>query len=355
MDSKSSFILKDCVDYDRSKGSVIILDQTKLPSQELYIELSSIDQIVEAIVKLRVRGAPALGVVASLGISLVISKKDFSNVEQLIVCFNDYYQKLIESRPTAVNLKNGLDRVKEALNSSVERGLDLNGIKCELINEAIQIKNEDIEANIKMAEHGLSLIKHNYRILTYCNAGHLAVSRFGTALSPIYLGHKKGYNIHVFSCETRPLLQGSRLTMYELNRAGVSCSLICDNMVSYMMQSGEIDCVIVGCDRVAKNGDVANKIGTSMVAILAKYYNIPFYVIGPSSTLDHFADCGKDIIVEQRAKEEVTDLFFKESVAPKGVDVKNPAFDITSAELITAIITENGVYKYPYNFMSKDK
>jgi len=201
-----------------------------------------------------------------------------------------------------------------------------------------------------ISEHGLSLIRDGFGILTHCNAGPLATSRYGTGLGSILLGHERGIRLRAFCCETRPLMQGARLTAYELARAGVDCTLICDNMASAVMQQGKIDAVFVGCDRVAKNGDTANKIGTSGLAVLAKHYGIPFYVFCPSSTIDPECETGADIEIELRSPEEITQLYFQNPIAPNGVNCYNPAFDVTDSSLITAIVTENGVYNAPYGF-----
>jgi len=214
--------------------------------------------------------------------------------------------------------------------------------------EAEQIKTEDIEMCRAISAHGLSLIRDGFGIMTYCNAGPLATSRYGTSLGPILLGHERGMDLHVYCCETRPLLQGARLTAYELLQAGVDCTLICDNMASIVMKEGRIDACFVGCDRVAMNGDTANKIGTSGLAVLAKYYGIPFYVCCPSSTIDPECASGASIEIEQRAPGEIKEMFFEKPVAPAAVKCYNPSFDVTDNSLITAIITEKGICKAPY-------
>jgi methylthioribose-1-phosphate isomerase len=253
------------------------------------------------------------------------------------------------SRPTAVSLMVTLDRMERCYYQAEEEAKDksdfetIRFIRERLTAEARAIKLEDIQKCLAIAEAGFSLLKPGMGILTYCNAGHLAVSRYGTALSPIYYAQQKGYMPKVYSCETRPMLQGSRLTAYELTKAGIDVTLICDNMAADVMSRGKIDIVFFGCDRIAANGDVANKVGSSMLAILAKHFGIPCYSIGPSNTIDYNTPTGKDIKIEERASFEVTDMYFDKPVAPKGIKVYNPAFDVTPAELLTGIITEKGI------------
>ena len=242
-----------------------------------------------------------------------------------------------------------LDRMERCYYNAVEEAKDLASdaamkqIKERLTAEARAIKLEDVAKCLAISETGFSLLKPGIGILTYCNAGHLATSRYGTALGPIYLAQQKGYMPKVYSCETRPMLQGSRLTAYELTKAGVDVTLICDNMAADVMQRGKIDIVFFGCDRIAANGDVANKVGSSMIAVLAKHYGIPCYSIGPSNTIDFNTKTGNDIVIEERPAFEVTDQYFDKPVAPKGIKVYNPAFDVTPADLLTGIITEKGI------------
>ena len=259
------------------------------------------------------------------------------------------------SRPTAVNLSWALDRMtvlfkqwiagKDKISST-----DFQEIKTLLRVEAVRIKGEDIEMCKQIARHGVALIASGSRILTHCNAGHLAVSRYGTALAPIYLAQACGLNPKVYADETRPLLQGARLTAYELMRFGVDTTLVCDNMAASLMSQGMIDMIMVGCDRIAANGDVANKIGTCGLAVLAHYYKIPFYVLGPTSTFDPHTPTGKDIVIEQRSASEVTDLHYIHRMAPEHVGVYNPAFDVTPAALVTAYVTEKGVFRQIQDF-----
>lgn len=341
----------DSVDISEDNSKLIILDQTLLPNKEEFLEIDSLEKLTDAIVKLRVRGAPALGVAAALGIAVILYRSKSKSFEELAAEFKLISEKLTDTRPTAVNLKWAIEKIKSkfyevAIKSSNNRDEIISAI----IDEAHLIKQSDIEMCEELAIRGLTLLKPEMGILTHCNAGHLAVSRLGTALAPIYLGNMKGYNLKVFAGETRPLLQGARLTAYELSKAGIDVTLICDNMASLVMSQGKIDAVMVGCDRIAANGDVANKIGTSSLAILAGYYNIPFYVLGPESTIDSNTPSGEKIVIEERPEFEVTDLWYSQKMAPERIKVYNPAFDITASNLITAIITNKEIYKYPYNF-----
>ncbi len=322
--------------------TVVILDQTQLPGKEVYVTLSSPEAVWDAIYKLKVRGAPAIGVAAAYGIYVCVRKIDTLDNSVFMNEFGKIKRYLASSRPTAVNLTAALDRMESVLVAhpfaSVREWKEL------LYKEAVSIREEDAAACLRIGENGLRLLRPGMGILTHCNAGHLAVSAYGTALSPIYLGQERGYRFKVFADETRPLLQGARLTAYELRKAGVDVTLICDNMASIVMRKGWIQAVLVGCDRVASNGDVANKIGTSGLAVLAHYYGIPFYVLGPMSTIDPSCPNGDSIVIEERGAEEVTEMWYKQRMAPEEVKVYNPAFDVTPHELITAIITENGIF-----------
>lgn len=338
-------------DYDDL--ALVILDQTMLPGEEVYKSLHTPEEIKEAIWKLRVRGAPAIGVAAAYGISICMQSSSAGSYESFMEEFSGISDLLESARPTAVNLSACLRRMKDRLQKRT-RGNNGEVIgnpydwKLILREEAQKIRDEDAAACRKIGENALTLLKPGMGLLTHCNAGHLAVSEYGTALAPIYLGQERGYNFHVYSDETRPLLQGARLTSYELHRSGVDVTLICDNMASTVMRQGRVTAVLVGCDRVAANGDTANKIGTSGVAVLAKYYGIPFYVLGPVSTLDFDCPDGNAIKIEERPAEEVTELWYEKRMAPEGVKVYNPAFDVTDASLITAIITEKGIARPPY-------
>lgn len=329
------------VGVDFEDNALIILDQTQLPVREEYLRLRTPQEIWEAIYHLKVRGAPAIGVAAAYGIAVCAQR--FSEP-----CFDDFYRHFLQikdylasSRPTAVNLFMALDRMERCVSQSKEASLA--EIKYNLQKESEAIRAEDAAACRSIGEWGLTLLKPGMGLLTHCNAGHLAVSEYGTALAPIYLGQEKGYNFHVFADETRPLLQGARLTAFELQKAGVDVTLICDNMASVVMKKGLVQAILVGCDRVAANGDTANKIGTSGVAVLAKHYGIPFYVLGPTSTIDMDCPNGDAICIEERKPEEVTEKWYSERMAPKGVEVYNPAFDVTDHQLITAIVTEKGI------------
>lgn len=329
---------------NEQKDALVILDQTRLPGKEEYLTLTMEEEIRDAICKLKVRGAPAIGIAAAYGIYVCCNKMETDSSDRFYAGFQRIKERLASSRPTAVNLAAALERMESAL--LAHRSQPVAAIKQALLQEAEAIRAEDAAACRKIGEHCLSLLRPGMGILTHCNAGHLAVSEYGTALAPVYLGEERGYRFKVFADETRPLLQGARLTAYELQKAGVDVTLICDNMVSSVMQKGWIQAVIVGCDRVAANGDAANKIGTSGVAVLAHHYGIPFYVLGPTSTVDLQCPDGKSIVIEERAPEEVTDMWYARRMAPEGVRVYNPAFDVTPHELISAIITEKGII-YP--------
>lgn len=330
---------------NETKDRLIILDQTLLPNFVEFLELHRVEDIWEAIKKLRVRGAPAIGVAAGFGIYLAIKDSDATTYEALEQEFLKHKNYLATSRPTAVNLFWALDRMELKLKEL--KGLSIDKIKKGLLNESEAIFAEDQQMGIKIGEYGLSLLKPNMGLLTHCNAGGVATSGYGTALAPMYLGHEKGYNFKVFADETRPLLQGSRLTAWELDQAGVDVTVITDSMASFVMKQGKIDAVLVGCDRIAANGDTANKIGTSGVAILAKEYGIPFYILGPTSTIDLETKTGDDIEIEFRDADEIGHGFGIRT-APKTVKGFNPAFDVTDAKYITAIITEKGIIKPPF-------
>ena len=334
------------VGLNEAGDAMVILDQTLLPEREQYIELVEKEDIWDAIFKLKVRGAPAIGIAAAYGIYVCSLRFDADTYDSFYTSFKQCKDYLLTSRPTAVNLKFALDRMDQVVQTHQQSGVA--EIKRALRREADCIREEDAAACRKIGENCLQLLKPGMGILTHCNAGHLAVSEYGTALAPIYLGQERGYQFKVFADETRPLLQGARLTSYELQKAGVDVTLICDNMASSVMQKGWIQAVVVGCDRVAANGDTANKIGTSGVAVLAHHYGIPFYVLGPTSTIDLQCPDGCSIVIEERPAEEVTTMWYSHRMAPENVKVYNPAFDVTPHELITAIITEKGVVYPPF-------
>ena len=329
---------------NESKDKLVILDQTLLPEEEKFLELTTPEEIWEAIKKLRVRGAPAIGVAAAYGLyvaSLAINTDSAETFRGEVQNIKDY---LASSRPTAVNLFWALDRMMARLESETGTVAELKAV---LLAESEAIFTEDQEMGRAIGEFGLSLLKPGMGLLTHCNAGGLATSGYGTALAPMYLGHEKDYNFKVYADETRPLLQGSRLTAYELHKAGIDVTVICDNMAAMVMKEGKIDAVLVGCDRIAANGDTANKIGTSGVAILAKEYGIPMYILGPTSTIDMETPTGAEIEIELRDSDEIG-MGFGKRTAPEAVKTYNPAFDVTDAKYIDAIITEKGILRAPY-------
>lgn len=330
------------VAFSEAGDAVIILDQTQLPARETYVSLRTAEEIWEAIYRLKVRGAPAIGIAAAYGIAVCMSRFEGTDKALFMQEFKRIKAYLASSRPTAVNLTAALERMERTLMGKADGSVG--DWKALLMEEALAIREEDAAACRRIGENALAFLEPGMGILTHCNAGHLAVSEYGTALAPIYLGEERGYNFKVFVDETRPLLQGARLTAYELRRAGVDATLICDNMASLVMSKGWVRAVVVGCDRVAANGDVANKIGTSGVAILAHHYGIPFYVLGPTSTIDTRCATGADIVIEERDPKEITDMWYAHRMAPDGIKAYNPSFDVTPHELISAIITEKGVY-----------
>ncbi len=344
---KQELLSLKTVSLNKYSDTVIILDQTQLPEKETYLYLTSPEDVWDAIYHLKVRGAPAIGITAAYGIYICSKQIETDSYTIFLGKFNEIKNYFASSRPTAVNLMTALNRMEKVIISSPDKKVP--EIKQLLRIEAEAIRAEDAEACRKIGEYGLSLLHPNAGILTHCNAGHLAVSEYGTALAPIYLGQEQGYSFKVFADETRPLLQGARLTAYELQRAGIDTTLICDNMAASVMQKGWIQAVLVGCDRIAMNGDVANKIGTLGVAILAQHYNIPFYVLGPTTTIDFSSSNGSSILIEERKAEEITDMWYKHRMAPKNINVFNPSFDVTPNNLITAIITEKGIVYPPYN------
>lgn len=329
------------------QDEMLILDQTKLPEELEYLEMSCKEDVWSAIRKLQVRGAPAIGIAAAYGIYVTMRENSADCFESFYADFIKAKEYLNSSRPTAVNLSWALNRVDHMLRDNQEKNID--ELKALMFQEAEDIRTEDEEACQSIGANGLTLLKPNMGILTHCNAGVLATSQYGTALAPIYVGHEQGYHFQVFADETRPLLQGARLTAWELMQAGIDVTLICDNMAATVMKKGWIHAVIVGCDRMAANGDMANKIGTSAVAILAREYNIPFYVALPTSTIDLETLSGEDIEIEERSGDEVTQMWYEKRMAPQDIRVYNPAFDVTDARYITAVITEKGIARPPYN------
>lgn len=337
----------DNVILSPDKNSVVIIDQTLLPNKLAYITLSKAEDLYEAIVKLRVRGAPAIGIFAGFASYVLAKQIDTEDYEVFSQTFFKNTAYLNSARPTAVNLDWALRRMDGVVRANSQK--TVSEILLLLEKESMAIREEDIAMCTAISENGLKVLKDGDSILTHCNTGPLATSRYGTAMGPILLGHERGLKFKVFADETRPLLQGARLTAFELQKAGVDVTLICDNMASLVMKNGWVQACFVGCDRVAANGDTANKIGTSGVAILAKHYGIPFYVLGPTSTIDLDCPTGDDIEIELRAPEEIREKFYLEPQAPSEVKCYNPAFDVTDHNLITAIITEKGICYPPYS------
>lgn len=334
------------VRLSEDEKSVVILDQTKLPNHEEYLDLEDAESMWNAIKLLQVRGAPAIGVFAGYALAVLAGQIADLPRKEFLEMLQKQADYLNSSRPTAVNLSWALKRQMEKAEKCKEN--DCHEIARTLIQEAKRIDAENLEMNRKIAEYGVTLIKDGDGILTHCNAGYLACLGYGTATAPMYMAQEKGMHIHVYSDETRPLLQGARLTSFELAKSGVPVTSICDNMASLVMKEGRIQAVMVGCDRIAANGDFANKIGTSGVAILAKYYHIPFYTLGPSSTIDFSTKTGSDIHIEQRDPDEIRSMWYKEPMILREVDCYNPSFDVTDHSLLTAIVTERGIVYPPF-------
>ncbi|MCL2362451.1 MAG: S-methyl-5-thioribose-1-phosphate isomerase [Defluviitaleaceae bacterium] len=330
---------------DHDKNTVVILDQNLLPQKIEYLPLTDIHQVWAAIRELKVRGAPAIGVVAAMG--LYIEMKNTSSQDSFEEKFNAACKYLSTSRPTAVNLDWALAQMTEVYEANKTKPIP--EIITALGDAADKIAADDTNICRRIGQHGATLLKEGMGILTHCNAGALAATKYGTALAPIYIAKEQGLNLRVYADETRPVLQGARLTAFELHQASIDTTLICDNMAATVMAKGLVDVVFVGCDRVAANGDTANKIGTYGVAVLAKNFGIPFYVCAPLSTIDMATATGDDIVIEERDPAEVTDLWYREPMAPKGVKVFNPAFDVTPANFISGYITENGIILPPFS------
>ena len=324
---------------------VRILDQTQLPQAEVYLELSHYQDIASAIVELKIRGAPAIGVAGGYGVALGALEIESKSRDEFLSKLGDVSHILSATRPTAKNLFRAIERMEQAAAGNK----DINRIKQALIDEAIKIHSEEVEATRKLSQLGSELIQDGFTVLTHCNAGPLATTGYGTALGVIIRAKEQGKKIKVFATETRPLLQGARITTWELKQAGVPVTLITDSMAGYFMSRGEVSCVIVGADRIATNGDTANKIGTYTLAVLAKENGIPFYVAAPTTTIDPTLTSGDKIPIEQRSPDEVTHIQGV-SIAPEGIDVQNPAFDVTPHRYITAIITERGIMREPYGW-----
>lgn len=331
----------ETVRLDRESNRLLIVDQTCLPNEKVVLELQTLNEMVVAIQSLQVRGAPAIGVAAALGLSVLAGESRETSAEKFKAEFLKNADALESARPTAVNLAWAVGQMREVLQENPDAPVLV--LKELLYQKAQALHDADVAACRAIGENGAPLLKNCKRVLTHCNAGRLATVKYGTALAPVYVAKEQGHRLSVYADETRPLLQGARLTAYELCEAGIETTVICDNMASYVMGKGLVDAVLVGCDRVAANGDTANKIGTSDVAILAKYYHIPFYVCAPFSTIDLNTETGKDIPIEMRDGEEIRSLWYQKPMVPAAARTLNPAFDITPHELVTAFITEKGV------------
>ena len=322
---------------------IIIIDQTRLPGEEVYLELYDHLSVASAIMELKIRGAPAIGIAGAYAVALGALKIESAAREEFLDRLGGIIGTIAATRPTARNLFRALERMQQV----AESGKDVARIKTALVDEAVKIHTEEAEATEHLSRSGAELIKDGFTILTHCNTGPLATAGEGTALGVIKTAKEQGKNIKVFADETRPLLQGARLTTWELKRAGIPVTLITDSMAGYFMRRGEVDCVITGADRIAANGDTANKIGTYTLAVLAKENGIPLYIAAPTTTIDPFLSSGDEIPIEERSADEVTHLQGV-PIAPEGIATANPAFDVTPHEYITAIITEKGIIREPY-------
>jgi len=322
-----------------------LLDQTKLPNEISYLKIDSIEDAWAAIKHLQVRGAPAIGMTAAYGLFLGVRHSTAQTREEFDQEVQEKADYLASSRPTAINLMWALERLKAKI--ALHPELSISEVKSLLLDEAHRIQAEDEEVCRLIGEHALTLFHDGMGVLTHCNAGGLATARYGTATAPFYLAKEKGWNLKIYADETRPVLQGARLTAFELQQAGIDVTLICDNMAAMVMQKGFVQAVIVGTDRVAANGDVANKIGTYGLAVLAKAHDIPFYVAAPLSSIDLSTATGAEIPIEERCGTEITEGFGTKT-APEGISTFNPAFDVTPHHLVTAIITEKGIIQGNY-------
>lgn len=326
-------------------GRVRMIDQTRLPGKLIWLQTADVKTIWSAIKTLQVRGAPAIGIAAAMGVVAAIQRSKVRSGAELVAEVERAADYLATSRPTAVNLFWALDQMRRQ--ARLHHALPPPELKVLLLRKAMQIRDDDAAMCRAIGRHGAKLLKKGFTVLTHCNAGGLATAEFGTALAPIYTACAQGKDIRVFADETRPLLQGARLTAWELSQAGVDVTLICDNTAAQVMKEGRIDCVMVGADRVAANGDSANKIGTYSVALAAKAHGIPFYILAPTSTFDLTLSSGGEIPIEERAAEEVT-CGFGRRTAPKGVKVYAPAFDVTPARFIAGIVCERGLLRPPF-------
>ncbi len=328
--------------WDEARDVARLLDQTRLPSEEVWLDIATPEQMAEAIRSLRVRGAPAIGIAAAYGVVLALG----TEVSRPRSAAREAISMLGETRPTAVNLFYSLERMERVLKRFA--AADQSRLRNALLKEARAIEQEDREAGRKLGEHGLSLLREGMTVMTHCHAGGVATSGYGTALAPLFMAAERGVTLRAVVGETRPLLQGSRITAWELARAGVPATLVTDSMAGHVMQQQGIDAVLVGADRIAANGDAANKIGTYGLAVLAHAHGIPFYVSAPMSTVDFSTRSGEAIVIEERGSREITHGF-GQPTAPDSVHAYNPAFDVTPARLIAAIVTELGIVRPPYD------
>ena len=351
-ETKKSILDYDTVALDEENNALVIIDQTQLPYHTEILSLTKQEDIWNAIYLLQVRGAPAIGVAAAIGVYLAAREIKADSFDEFYGEFQKAKEYLDSARPTAVNLSWALKRMEQVVLKNKDKSI---AEIVELLHkEAVEIREEDIWVCRMIGEYGLSLVKPGDGLLTHCNAGQLATVKYGTATAPMYLGHEKGYDFRIFSDETRPLLQGARLTSFELKESGLDVTVICDNMSATVMRNGWVNAVFVGCDRVAANGDTANKIGTSMVALAAKRYGVPMYICAPTSTIDMNTPTGREIHIEERPAEEVVEMWYKKRMAPEGVKVFNPAFDVTDNDLISGIVTEYGIARAPYESSLKE-
>jgi methylthioribose-1-phosphate isomerase len=332
-------------------GRARMIDQTKLPGELVYLETADVKELWRAIKTLQVRGAPAIGVAAAMGVVIAVQNLAAESGEEVFREVSKAADYLAKSRPTAINLFWALERMKKVAAAAMNKAPD--ELKRILAEEAVKIRDEDAAMCRSIGRHGATLLEDGFTILTHCNAGGLATAEYGTALAPVYVAKEQGKTIHVFADETRPLLQGSRLTAWELMQAGIDVTLICDNTAAHVMREGKIDAVLVGADRIAANGDTANKVGTYGVAVSARAHHIPFYVLAPTSSWDLAIRSGEEIPIEHRDRLEVV-KGFGALTAPEHVKVYSPAFDVTPAGLITAIVCEKGIAKPPFEKTLKE-
>jgi methylthioribose-1-phosphate isomerase len=332
---------------DWTDDAVVMIDQRKLPSQETYLRCRTAPEVARAIKTMVIRGAPAIGVAAAMGLALGVKGSKATGTQKLAAEFQRLCDLMAGTRPTAVNLFWAIDRMKRAFAAGVERGESVDQLKDRLASEARQIHDEDVASCRRLGQHGADVVPQTARVLTHCNAGALATAGYGSALGVVRAAVEQGKHVRVLADETRPFLQGARLTAWELVRDGIETTVITDSMAGPLMREGDVDLVVVGADRIAANGDVANKIGTYTVAVLAKEHNVPFYVAAPVSTIDLSTPDGRHIPIEERDRREITHLKSLR-LTPEGALVRNPAFDVTPHHLIAGIITERGIFRPPF-------